>query len=83
MKPIFDDQYSIDNGQEIARCRLFHLEEVYINFDKRQYVFELIVRSFATKKYSELMLFDSESNGGAIRKAIEKFDLFCNGWFNS
>lgn len=87
MKPIFDDEDSRDNGKQSAKCRLFHLEEVYKNFDERQYVLEISVHNFEhmywIKKFSELTLFGSKNNGTAIRKAIEKFDLFCGQWFDT
>jgi hypothetical protein len=87
MKLIFTDSESRDKNYETARCRLFEISDVYLNFKEHQYLFETTVHDYKSehinRTYSELELFSSVSDGKAIRKAIEKFDQFCNGWFDS
>jgi hypothetical protein len=87
MKLIFDDSESRDKNYETARCRLFEISDVDSNFKEHQYLFEIAVHDYLSehinRSYSKLELFSSISGGKAIRKAIEKFDQFCNGWFDS
>ena len=84
MKCIFDDSKYVKD--ETARCRLFELEELRINFEQRVFVYETTVYDYSsdvkTRKQSDVELLFAETTGKAIRKAIDNFDAFCDMWFD-
>jgi len=79
-----DNEYK--NNQNIS-CRLYEFEDLRRDFETGVFIFVVVVNEymgdFLKSKYSNVEFLFAKDQGKAIRKAIEKFDLFCGQWFDT